>query len=364
MASDEELRMSLVRRRHVNTSGMRVIEHTKAGKRDVSHEIQVRDCFLDGPLTDGSGHASVAMCDGELLGSVTTRHQRLYEIVPLPAAKRAEDDVVHVLVTWKRQPESHLDDAAEVAAEDAFDNEYDVASNETSSSKEDDLYTDEASLEKRGSKDVEVEIGNNFDKFWIEAVAIRLNRNSNQQLIDLQILKWSAGAKILKSPSLNWDVTLKLAAVIIMRDDTSFYNAKSGETMKDRMVKICRGTKNEDFDQVALQTQEVSNTGIWGLAWVGYACDSRYQCAVTNRVHTRHWTELHDMSHTLGLNHDGSMDECKNDKGAAGYMGANENVFRDCYGKVFDKSFKSSKMSCLFKSNINGGGMGSWLGKK
>jgi hypothetical protein len=200
MASGEELRMSLVRRRHVNTSGMHVIEYTKAGRRDVSNEVQVRDCFLDGPLTDGSGHASVAMCDGELMGSVTTKHQRLFEIVPLPAAKRAEDDVMQVLVTWKRQAELHFGDAVKVAAEDAFDN--DVTSNETSSSEEDNLYSDEASEEKHGSKDVEIEIGSYLDKFYIDACAKELNTNSNQDLVDLQIFKWSAAAAILMTPKL------------------------------------------------------------------------------------------------------------------------------------------------------------------
>jgi hypothetical protein len=220
--------------------------------------------------------------------------------VPLPAAKRADDDVMHVLVTWKRQPESHLGDVVEVAAENAFDN--DVASNETSLSEE----------EKRGSKDVEVEIGNYLDKFWVEAVANKLNRNSNQQLTDLQILKWSAAARILKSPSLNWDVTLKLADVNIMRDDNSIYKAKKNESMMQRMQQICAGTRGEDFDQVTLHTQDISNTRMWGLAWIGNVCDSRYRCAVSNRVHTtlskpnsikfRQLTEFHRIFHGISWN--------------------------------------------------------------
>jgi hypothetical protein len=150
-----------------------------------------------------------------------------------------------------------------------------------------------------------------------------------------------------------------------MRDDTNFYQAKSGETITQRMKNLCQGTKDKNFDQVTLETRDVTNNALWGQAYYRTVCDKNFRCSVINHITTSPWTELHEMSHTLGLDHDNLMPECDNDKGTSGFMGENESVFRDCYAPVLDKTFSNSRTySCLFQSNTFGAEMGSWVGKK
>ncbi|XP_076453611.1 A disintegrin and metalloproteinase with thrombospondin motifs 14-like [Babylonia areolata] len=334
LTSGERLRMSLVRR-SVDTSGATFTEITEEGEREINYER--RDCFFSGDLEGGEeGFASLAMCDGKLTGSVTTA-RRDYDIHTLPqtSQKRDADDVMHLLVTWKdnQRGQRDLDDVLEIPDVNAFGS---PKQNDTRRSVSDGKAT--------------VEIGEFVDRFFIENVKTNLGITTNTQIINLILQKWSAAYAILSDETkVGWDLTLRLVSVVIMRTDPTWYKVEPNQKIGERMHAICVGTKDRSFDQVTLHTGQTTDVNRVGLAWLDKVCIPRWRCSVSRAANTNHRIELHELGHSLGLNHDGNMQACIDGTDPTkGFMGGNKYHFRACYKDVLAE--KLPQKSCLFSN--------------
>ncbi|XP_076454463.1 uncharacterized protein LOC143289346 [Babylonia areolata] len=311
-------------------------EETRQTRRDVA--THASDTFSDKPSF------SLQLTSGErlrmsLTGSVTTA-RRDYDIHTLPhtSQKRDADDVMHVLVTWKDHQNERRDlhDVLEIP----------------------DDSSSEARSDPRRSvryRNATVEIGDFVDRFFIEELNHRRSRwklgnMSNHQVLQLIILKWSGAASLLSNKTkVGWDLILRLVNVTIMRTDPTWYQLNPNQTIGERLNAICLGTKDRHFDQVTLHTGRTSNPGLVGLAYGTAVCRHRWRCAASRSYRSDYWTELHELGHSLGLNHDGKMHECVNGTDPTkGFMGGNKYHFRACYKDVLARTLP--KKTCLFSN--------------
>ncbi|KAK7501882.1 hypothetical protein BaRGS_00006968 [Batillaria attramentaria] len=356
--SGERLRMSL-RKRSVVSPDTLVTE--VFGDREETRRLGERDCYFSGPTEGTSGHASLAMCDGRLMGSVMTE-KRHYELHALPedsTANRRSTDPLRVLVTWTEVGNVTGQETGDVkrwASEDGIENTEVEDSDEDEGlwddvveipeKEEDDerRYAVKRSLEDRK---VVVEILNYLDHWYLQKVQHNLGLNTTDELVDLQVLKWSGVQAVLgDEPTVTWDIKLKLDKIEIWRTDPSWYVTDPNNTIGARLSKVCHGSRNlGHYDQVTLSTGYTSDGGRIGLTYIKGVCRPRWHCAAVITANLKHGTELHEFGHSLGLNHDGIMGCPSN--ASHGFMGGNDIYFRsDCYTPKFNEVFPQK--GCLF----------------
>ncbi|KAK7462614.1 hypothetical protein BaRGS_00038341, partial [Batillaria attramentaria] len=298
LTSGESLRMSLRKRSVVSPDT--IVEEVNGDADVQTRRLGKRDCYFSGPTEGTTGHASLAMCGGRLMGSVMTE-KRHYEVHALPegsTANRRSTDPLRVLVT----------------------------------------------------KAV-VEVINYLDHWYLQKVENNLGLTTTDELIDLQVMKWSGAQAILgDADRVTWDIKIKLFKIEIWRTDPSWYVTNPNNTIGGRLAKICQGTKDRtDADQVTLSTASTSDGGRIGLSYIGTVCKPRWRCAAVITANLKHGTELHEFGHSLGLNHDGKM-SCPS--GTKGFMGGNNYFFRtDCYTSKFNNTFPYR--GCLFTDKHN-----------
>ncbi|KAL8612216.1 hypothetical protein ACOMHN_028913 [Nucella lapillus] len=320
LTSGKRLRMSL-QRRSVDISGARFREITEKGEREIT--LERRDCFFSGPVEeDGGGFASLAMCGGELVGSITTP-TRDYDIHTLRQRhdKREDDDVMRAMVTWQdnQHEKRDLNDVLTTPyVTDASSGAYNIA-----------------------DKKATIEIGDFLDRFFIADLKKKLDITTNEKIIELIIAKWTGAAHTLSDKGkVGWDLTLRLVDVVIMRTDPSWYQVAPQEKLGIRMKKICAGTKTTSYDQITLHTGDTSDPIRIGLAWLGGLCLRGFRCSANRASNTNFRTELHELGHSMGLNHEGAMEECRSeeDQTIKGFMAGNREVVRPCYKTVLART--------------------------
>ena len=346
--SHPDVKMALYRRRHVDTEGLVFVENTEEGEREV-RDVTVRDCFFDGPLSDDTGHAHLAMCDGALLGSITTKDKRLYSLLSIPdhVAKRS-DDVMQVLVTWRQITERDVLSHQGVIAPELQPQE---------------LRDQQGLPMSKRAEVAKIEFANYLDKYYIAEAKAKLGRSTNQQLTDLQILKWSSAANILDTNKINYDIKLHFRKIQFMNTHPSWYTTDTTQKIGKRMNLFCAGTKPEKYDQMSISTYKTSDGNVVGLAWIKTLCRPRYRCLASRAVNTNYHTELHEMGHNIALNHDGKMAECDTDPEKKGFMSSNKDWFRSCYKNRINNAIAASAYNCLRTNNLSSGNIGNWLGK-
>ncbi|XP_070196594.1 zinc metalloproteinase-disintegrin-like halysase [Littorina saxatilis] len=341
LASGERLRMSL-KRRSIDTSGGTMTEITEDGRREVTR-LQARGCFFSGPLDNGEGFASLAMCDGRLMGSVNTA-KRYYEVHALPegADKRSADDVTRVLVTW--QDAAHAQEgmlAGDETMKRQILDKLEMHENDGIETPHD--GSDDGQKRSISERTVTIEIANYLDSHYINGIKDKLNLTTTSQITDLMLNKWSAVANIFGDDQfIGWNITLKLVALEIWRINPSWYVTNASDSMFYRMDTICNGTKSLPYDQVTLHTGwPITHNGIGGLAWIGGVCMSRWHCIVIlGGANTNYFTELHEFGHSLGLEHEVQMSHCASDTDPVrGFMQGKPPHFRGCYRQVLNATF-------------------------
>ncbi|KAL8581691.1 hypothetical protein ACOMHN_049247 [Nucella lapillus] len=319
LSSGQRLRMSLARR-SVDTSGTIFTELTEEGEREISIR-QPRDCFFGGKLEGEEGFASLGMCDGELTGAINTA-KRTYEIHALhhPMEKRSDDDVMKVLVTWQegQEREQELDDGIEIP-----DDYIPIP--------DDDNATEGASRRTVADRKLTIEIGDIVDRYHIQELAKKLGKQTDRQIIDHILLKWSKVHQALSSrKQVGRDITLKLVHVKLWRTDPSFYKVSPSDTITDRLNKICNAPLNEKYDQITLHTARTADPIRIGVAWVAGLCRPKYRCAAVRSLKASSNTELHELGHNMGLKHDKDIPGCSSE--GQGFMGYSF-TFLNCYRK-------------------------------
>ncbi|KAL8562304.1 hypothetical protein ACOMHN_037260 [Nucella lapillus] len=249
LTSGERLRMRLDRR-SIDTSGATFSELTDEGEKKIS--VRHPHCFFSGRLQENEeGFASLAMCGGELMGSVTTPKRR-YTIQPLRPKRHhtkrdaEDDDDMRVLVTWQKNEVRRgrgLHDGMNIPQQSPTVGDF----NGTTSSRR--------KRSDPGIRKATIEIGDYVDTYFIQKVKAKLGVDSNEQILNLLINKWSAVTSLLSNTTLaGWDLSLRLVNVVIMRTHPAWYKPSPSDTIYDRVKKICKGTKSENYDHVTLHT--------------------------------------------------------------------------------------------------------------
>lgn len=371
--SGERLRMSL-RKRSVVDPDTLVVELN--GDREEARRLGERDCYFSGPTEGTDGHATLSMCGGRLIGNVQT-NKRHYEVRSLPesSSNRRSTDSLRVLVTWTDV--DHEEDVTEAITDDEYEDEHGDETPENQGAQtdskearemdglwdeviempesEDDKEEHEDSQKRRygvsrsvQDRKVVVEVANYLDMHYLNKVETGLGLTTNDELIDLQVLKWNGVQAILSDAALiGWDIKIKLVKIVIWRTHPSWYTTNSNNTIGGRLYKICTGTKDtETVDQVTLSTGDTSDPGYVGLSYIKGVCKSGYRCSAVISAKMGFFTELHEFGHSLGLNHDSKPGmNCPN--GTHGFMGGNRFFFRaDCYKEHFAVDFPQK--DCLF----------------
>ncbi|KAL8562302.1 hypothetical protein ACOMHN_037258 [Nucella lapillus] len=66
---------------------------------------------------------------------------------------------------------------------------------------------------------------------------------------------------------------------------------------------------------------------------------------------TDFWTELHELGHNLGLDHDDEVNECKTDSDMTeGFMADNRDHLRHCYRQLLLKQLEKPESECVFSN--------------
>ncbi|KAK7101296.1 A disintegrin and metalloproteinase with thrombospondin motifs adt-2-like [Littorina saxatilis] len=368
LASGERLRMTL-KRRSIDTSGATLTEVTEDGKREVT-QLRAADCFFSGPLEGAEGYANLAMCDGELIGSVNTE-KRYYEVHTLPedTDKRSIDDVMRVLVTW--QDAAHAQeglmagdetmkrrtlDELEPLEEDGLQISEEEESEEESFEEdgveipEEEEESEDGGRRSISARTVVIEIADYVDSHYLGDIKAKMGLNTTRQITNLILNKWSSAAGVLGNrKQAGWDITLRLVALEIWRKNPSWYKTKASDSLVTRMHAICGNTKHLPYDQVTIHTgNPITPKGKVGLSWIGGVCRRRLRCTAVRGANTNFFTELHELGHSLGLRHENKMANCASGSDPVrGFMGGNRDHLRSCYKKVLDATFTNPKKSCV-----------------
>ncbi|XP_076462938.1 zinc metalloproteinase-disintegrin-like protein F1 [Babylonia areolata] len=340
LSSGEQLRMS-VQRRSIDFSGAKFTELTEDGERK-KIDMDPADCFFSGELENQEGFASLSLCGGEVVGSVSTptRDYQIHSVLPHDRSMGTpgDDDDMKVLVTWQDADSEgfgEVDDGLE--------------SPEDSDSPPE---TERRSLKDRRAT---IEICDVVDKYFIADVQRKLGINNSSKIIELLISKWSSAAYMLSNKTqVGWDLNLRLVKVDIMRSHPEWYKAQPHEKMGARLNEICNPTSHWTCDQISLHTGQTSDPRIVGLAWVGLVCNPRRRCSSLRSSNRNYMAELHELGHTLGLKHDGQERRCVNGTDPVhGFMGGNRYHFRECYKEVLATSLANPRKKCIFTDAIN-----------
>nr|KAG5710010.1 hypothetical protein BaRGS_030086 [Batillaria attramentaria] len=165
------------------------------GDREETRRLGERDCYFSGPTEGTSGHASLAMCDGRLMGSVMTE-KRHYELHALPedsTANRRSTDPLRVLVTWTEVGNVTGQETGDVkrwASEDGIEN-------------------------------TEVEDSDEDEGLWDDVVEIPEKEEDDERryAVKRSLEDRKVQAVLGDEPTVTWDIKLKLDKIEIWRTD-------------------------------------------------------------------------------------------------------------------------------------------------
>nr|KAG5696303.1 hypothetical protein BaRGS_027913 [Batillaria attramentaria] len=170
------------------------------------------------------------------MGSVMTE-KRHYEVHALPegsTANRRSTDPLRVLVTWTDVDDSDQykryandsadsydddddsdDDSGEDGMEGLWDDEVEIPEAEQD---EDDRRS--VSSRSVADRKAVVEVINYLDHWYLQKVENNLGLTTTDELIDLQVMKWSGAQAILgDADRVTWDIKIKLFKIEIWRTD-------------------------------------------------------------------------------------------------------------------------------------------------
>nr|KAG5686985.1 hypothetical protein BaRGS_010089 [Batillaria attramentaria] len=186
------------------------------------------------------------------------------------------------------------DDSGEDGMEGLWDDEVEIPEAEQD---EDDRRS--VSSRSVADRKAVVEVINYLDHWYLQKVENNLGLTTTDELIDLQVMKWSGAQAILgDADRVTWDIKIKLFKIEIWRTDPSWYVTNPNNTIGGRLAKICQGTKDRtDADQVTLSTASTSDGGRIGLSYIGTVCKPRWRCAAVITANLKHGTELHEFGH-------------------------------------------------------------------
>ncbi|XP_025079888.1 A disintegrin and metalloproteinase with thrombospondin motifs adt-2-like [Pomacea canaliculata] len=336
LTSGERLRMS-VQKRSGMSPDVTVVERV-SGKEKVSRP-QVRDCFFSGGLEGEEGHASLSLCDGQVMGGIRAGN-RDYEVHPLPETsairRRSADEPLHAVVTWSDQGNDLM--AFDSISPDLSDEDETEASDIIEETKPDSY------------KSATIEVGVYMDRFFLARVEERFGLTTTEQLMELAALKWSGINAVLSNPKVvGWNITIKVVHLEIWRESPSWYN-ESNFYLGGRQNMLCASTTDMPFDHIMLETADTRPNRIKGISWMDRMCNPRWRCSAARGAGFSNWIEAHETGHSMGLNHDWTFKSCDPNV-PKGFMSMQETVFRDCYSQVLDRSLSSK--GCLFKQNVD-----------
>ncbi|XP_025083409.1 A disintegrin and metalloproteinase with thrombospondin motifs adt-2-like isoform X1 [Pomacea canaliculata] len=335
LTSGERLRMS-VQKRSAMSPDVTVVERVSG--REELRRPQVRDCFFSGGLEGEEGHASLSLCDGQVMGAIRSR-KRDFELHALPETtatrRRSVTEPLRVLVTWSNS-EQEKRDVYNIVPE--IPDESQIYSNQ-------DTHGGRSVADKSAT----IEVGVYLDRLFLANMEGKFGLSTTQQLTDLVALKWSGMYAVLSNPSvIGWKITMKVVYLEIWRETPSWYN-ETVDNLGGRMDNICMFTTDKPFDHIMLETADTPGNTV-GLSWQGTMCNPRWRCSIAKGVNLNNWIEIHETGHSIGLNHDNTFTSCDPNV-PKGFMSMQETVFRDCYAPVLDSSLRTK--TCLFEENVD-----------
>ncbi|XP_025083398.1 disintegrin and metalloproteinase domain-containing protein 29-like [Pomacea canaliculata] len=338
LTSGERLHMSL-QKRQVLCSDLKVVERLE-NETIISRPV-IKDCFFSGLLRDKSGFASLSLCDGNVVGAIQSK-DRNFQLLPLPEDFTRKFPFLHVLLTWSNATDDQHSSLG--------DNFVDVSKDEVNKIEDEDANNEKVKRSVRDRK-VTIEVGVYLDRLFLNKVWEKHQISSNQQLTDFIARKWSGIAGVLHNPSLvGWDITIKVVHVEIWRSNPWWYQDSTKDLGK-RLRMASTNTMNQPFDYISFETADAEPPGKMGLAHVGGMCNPRTRVGITKGANYNFGPEIHEMGHAMGLKHDNQIWQCSGRE--KGFMTTTQSVFRPCYAKVLDSSFRDKSKSCLFEDNVN-----------